>query len=108
MIPKLNPKITGIIGFAARSGKLLLGKYSVEQGIKSKKAKIVLASEDMSAKRREVLRLWCTDMDIPFLTLGSKEEYGALLKKPPLGLMALTDANMVLGIIAAAKTNGGD
>ncbi|MCL1804473.1 MAG: ribosomal L7Ae/L30e/S12e/Gadd45 family protein [Clostridiales bacterium] len=104
----LDPKTAGLIGFAARSRKLLLGSYSVEQGIRQNKAKLVLAAGDMNPKRIEKLRLWCGDMGIPFLVAGRKEDYGALLRKSPFGLLALTDEHMVSGIIQEGKTNGGD
>ena len=103
----LDPKITGLIGFAVKSGKLLQGTYSVEQGIRQKRAKLVLAAGDSNPKRAEILRKWCGDMEIPFLVIGSKEEYGALLRKPPVGLLALTDEHMVSGILNAAKIDGG-
>ena len=104
----LNHKITGLIGFAAKSGRLLQGTFSVEQGIRQKNAKLILAAADTNPKRREILRLWCLDMEIPFLCMGTKEEYGALLRKPPLGLLAVTDGHMVSGIMEAAKIDGGD
>ena len=104
----LNAKVAGLIGFAARSGKLLLGTYSVEQSISQGRAGLVLAAADMNPKRLEKLRLWCGDMDIPFLVMGEKNEYGTLLRKPPLGLLALTDAHMVSGILKAADISGGD
>ena len=103
----LDPKIAGLIGFAAKSGKLLLGNYAVEQGIRQQRAKLVLAATDINPKRSEILMLWCKDMQIPYFVLGMKQEYGALLRKPPLGLLALTDEHMVEGIIRAAKSNGG-
>jgi len=99
----LDPKIAALIGFAAKSGKLLLGTYSVEQGIRQKRARLVIAAENINPKRLEILHLWCMDMDIDFLATGLKEEYGQLLRKPPLGLLALTDEHMASGIIAEAK-----
>ena len=105
----LEPKIASLIGFAAKSRKLLLGTYSVEQGIRSKQAKLVLAAADINPKRLEILKLWCDDMGIPFISAGRKEDYGALLHKPPLGLLALTDEHMASGILkkSAPNTNGG-
>jgi hypothetical protein len=47
-------------------------------------------------------------MGIPFLSAGTKEDYGLLLRKKPLGLLALTDEQMARGILRAARTNGGD
>ena len=101
-----DPKISGIIGFAARSGKLLLGTYAVERGIRQRNAKIVLAAADVNPKRLRVLKYWCTDMGIPLLVTGKKEDYGVLLKKPPLGLLALTDEGMAEGILKAGMVNG--
>lgn len=104
----LNPKIAALIGFAAKSGKLLLGTYSVEEGIRRQRAKLVLAATDTNPKRMEILKLWCRDMEIPFLSVGMKEDYGVLLRKKPLGLLALTEEQMALGVMEAAKANGGD
>ncbi len=103
----IDPKIASLVGFAAKSGNLLLGTYAVERGIKEKRAKMVLTAEDLSPKRLNILKLWCSDMDIPLVSAGSKEDYGELLKKPPLGLMAITDEHMALGISRARETNGG-
>jgi len=99
----LNPKIAGLLGFAAKSGKLLLGTYSVEQSIRQKRAKLVLAAEDLNPKRLKILGQWCGDMEIPFLVVGMKKEYGEMLRKPPLGLLALTEDSLVKGIIMATE-----
>lgn len=104
----IQPKIGTLLGFAAKSNQLLLGEYSVETGIKTKKAKLVILAEDVNIKRREKLQYWCQDMEIPFLTFGNKEEFGKLLSKKPLGLLAVTDAQMAKAIYQAAESCGGD
>ena len=104
----LIPKIGTLIGFAAKSRTLLLGEFSVENGIKSKKAKVIIMAEDVNLRRREILKHWCQDMEIPFLALGTKEEFGKLLNKKPLGLLAITDAKLAEAICQAAESYGGD
>ncbi|MDR1193664.1 MAG: ribosomal L7Ae/L30e/S12e/Gadd45 family protein [Peptococcaceae bacterium] len=104
----LSPKIGGLIGFAAKSGQLLLGAYAIEDSIKRKTARLVMAAEDISLKRKEILALWCEDQGIPFLVWGTKEEYGRLLRKKPVGLLALRDGQLAAGILGAAKADGGD
>lgn len=104
----LQPKVTTLIGFAVKSGKLLLGEYSVESGIKTSKAKLVILAEDVSLRRRNILQLWCQDRNIAFLVMGTKEEFGKLLSKKPLGLMAITDSQMAKAICKAADPCGGD
>jgi len=104
----IHPKIGALIGFAAKSNKLLLGSYSVEYGIKTKKAKVVILAEDVSLRRREKLLYWCQDMGIPFLTMGNKEEYGKLLRKKPVSILAVTDEKMAEAICLAAESCGGD
>ena len=59
-------------------------------------------------RRREILKHWCQDMEIPFLALGTKEEFGKLLNKKPLGLLAITDARLAEAICQAAESYGGD
>ena len=104
----LEPKIGGLIGFAAKSGRLLLGSSAVENGIRIKKAKLVVAATDINPKKQEILSFWCKDLDILFLSLGTKEEYGRMLRKKPIGLLAITDEKLAAGIWQAATTNGGD
>jgi len=104
----LQPKIVALLGFATKSGKLLLGEYSVESGIKTKKAKLVILAEDVSLRRRNILEFWCRDKEISFLVMGSKEEFGKLLNKKPLGLLAITDSQMAKALCQAAESCGGD
>jgi len=40
--------------------------------------------------------------------MGTKEEFGKLLSKKPLGLMAITDSQMAKAICKAADPCGGD
>ncbi len=104
----LQSKVITLLGFAVKSGKLLLGEYSVESGIKTKKAKLVILAEDVSLRRRNILQLWCADRNIAFLVMGTKEEFGKLLCKKPLGLLAVTDGQMAKAICEAAVPGGGD
>lgn len=104
----LDPKIGTLLGFAAKSNQLLLGEYSVENGIKTKKAKLVILAADVSLRRRDILRFWCGDMEIPFLNIGTKEEFGELLRKKPLGLLAVTDTQLAKAICKVAESSGGD
>ena len=100
---ELKPNIATLIGFAAKSRKLLLGTYSVEEGIRGRKAHLVLVAEDTNPKRLEILKHWCDDMEIPLLVMGTKEEYGYLLRKKPSGLLAIAEPKLAEGIMKAAK-----
>ena len=52
---ELKPNIATLIGFAAKSRKLLLGTYSVEEGIRGRKAHLVLVAEDTAVKVKDLL-----------------------------------------------------
>ena len=104
----LEPKVATLIGFAERSGKLLTGSYPVEESIRHKKAKLILVATDVNPKRLEILKFWCNDMGVPLQNIGTKDEYGKLLKKRAVGLLALTDASMAKGIIQAVSAGRGD
>ena len=95
----LNPKIAAMIGFAEKSGKLLQGTHAVEDVIRRRRAQLVLAAADLNPKRLKILKQWCESSGIPMLTCGEKEEYGRLLRKRPLGLLAITDLEMARGVI---------
>ena len=105
---ELKPEIKTLIGFAAKSRKLLLGTYSVEEGIRRGTAKLVLVATDTNPKRLEILTHWCKDKEIPLLSIGTKEEYGLLLHKKPVGLLGIAEPSLAEGIRKAAKKNGGD
>ncbi len=99
----MKPDIACLIGFAAKSRKLLSGTYSVEEGIRRGTARLVLVACDTNPKRLEILSHWCEDKEIPLLVLGTKDEYGRLLKKKPIGLLAIAEPKLAEGIMKAAK-----
>lgn len=104
----INDKIKTYLGFAVRGNKILLGSFAVENSLKTQKAKLIIMAQDMNPKRQEILRKWCEDIHVEFLALGTKEEFGILLNKKPLGLMSIIDEGLAKAIMKEAKSCGGD
>ena len=97
----ISQKTKSMIGFAAKSRKLLQGTASVEQGIRQRRAKLVLVADDINPGKKKAISHWCEEMEIPYMVTGTVGEYSSLLQKPSSGLLALTDEHMVSGVLAA-------
>ena len=66
-----SEKILSLLGFAAKAGKLSFGTHATEFAIESKKAKLVLAAEDISEKSVKELKFKADKVGIQVLTIDS-------------------------------------
>lgn len=57
--------ILSLLGFAAKAGKLSFGTHATDFAITSKKASLVIAAEDISAKTVKELRFKAEKQNIP-------------------------------------------
>ncbi len=91
---KIPERIKTFLGFAKKSRQLFTGEKAVETSIKTNKAKLVLIATDFPEKRKYFCIKFCEEQKIPYGILGTKEEYGQILKISPRGLLAITDIRM--------------
>lgn len=87
-------KIYGMLGFARKSGNLILGYDAVTDGIKNKKVVLVLYSADSSQKISEKVIQLCDANTIKCLKHGLKEEIGHILNKSEVSFVGICDINM--------------
>lgn len=87
-------KIYGMIGFARKSGNLLLGYDAVTDGIKNKKVVLVIYSTDSSEKIRGKVIGFCNTNTIKCLEYGLKVEIGSILNKSEVSFVGICDGNM--------------
>jgi ribosomal protein L7Ae-like RNA K-turn-binding protein len=90
----MTNKIYGMIGFARKSGNLLLGYDAVTDGIKNKKVVLVICSSDSSEKIREKVARLCDINTIKCLEYGLKIEIGSILNKSEVSFIGICDVNM--------------
>ncbi|MFY9279833.1 MAG: ribosomal L7Ae/L30e/S12e/Gadd45 family protein [Caldicoprobacterales bacterium] len=96
----ISDKIYQFIGLSKRAGKLVSGAYSVEQAIKSGKAKLVIISKDASTNTSKKFTELCKTRGIDIVKIGSKQALGQSIGKPERALLAVTDTSFRDLIIA--------
>ena len=87
-----SEKILSLLGFAAKAGKLSFGTHATQFAIESGRAKLVLATEDISEKSVKELKFKADKKSITVLNLSgiSTAELSKRVGKN-CGILAVTD-----------------
>lgn len=102
----MERQIRGMLGLAAKAGKIVSGEYAVEKTIKEGNAYLVFVAEDASENTKKHFRDMCSWREIPIRFSGTKEELGNCIGKSFRANVALTDPNFAESIIK--KTDAGN
>ena len=86
--------ILGLIGIAAKAGKVICGTEAVEEAIKNKKAKLVIITEDASSKSIENMLFKCKKNDIPIVNYGTIEKISHAIGKINKSVICIKDNNL--------------
>lgn len=84
-------KIFGLLGLAAKAGKVQSGEFSTEKAVKSGRAFLVIVSAEASENTKKMFRNMCTYYKVPYCEFGGKEELGHALGKEMRASMAIQD-----------------
>ncbi|MBR3243879.1 MAG: ribosomal L7Ae/L30e/S12e/Gadd45 family protein, partial [Parasporobacterium sp.] len=85
-------QILGMIGLAAKAGKIVSGEFSTEKAIKENKAFLVIVAEDASANTKKHFTDMCSYRTIPIRVFSEKELLGKCTGKAFRASVAVTDA----------------
>lgn len=101
-----NGSVLSLLGFASKAGKLSFGTHATEFAITSKKAKLVCAAEDISAKSVKELRFKAEKQNIPVVILTGIDT-AALSKRvgKNCGILSVNDGGFSDAILK--QTEGG-
>lgn len=91
-------KILSYIGLAMKSGNVVSGEFSTEKAVKTKKARLVIISEDASENTRKKFVNMCTYHKVPCYIYGVKEELGHAMGKEFRVTLALLDKGLAAAI----------
>lgn len=89
----MTEKVYGFIGLAMKAGKVISGETGCEKAIRSRKASLVIVSEDASLNTRKKFKDACSYYGISFCVFGEKEKIGRCLGKGVRSVIAITDEN---------------
>ena len=78
-------RVFGLLGLAAKAGKVQSGEFSTEKSVKSGRAYLVLVSEEASENTKKKFRNMCTYYEVPYFEFGSRRSWAT----PPAGRCVL-------------------
>lgn len=84
-------KILSMLGLAAKAGKIASGEFATEKAVKSKKAFLVLVSEDASENTKKMFCNMCSFYQVPLHIYASKEVLGHAIGKQYRASLAILD-----------------
>lgn len=100
-------KVLGLLGLAARAGKVQSGEFSTERAVKSGRAYLVIASTEASENTKKMFRNMCTYYEVPYYEFGEKEELGRAMGKELRASLAVVDEGFSRAIVKQLSMNGG-
>lgn len=96
-------KMFGLLGLAAKAGKLVSGEFSVEKAIKEKKAYLVILAADASENTQKHFSDMCRYRRVPLVVFGTKEELGRCIGKRFRANVAVLDEGFAKSIQKACE-----
>lgn len=85
-------KAFGMIGLAARAGKIGSGAFVTEKLIKNGKAKLVIVSTDASDNTKKDFTDMCAWYQVPICLFSDRETLGNHIGKESRVVIAITDS----------------
>lgn len=87
----MQNKFLNLLGFAKKSGNLIFGQTSVEKGIQTKKASLVILASDINSTTREKIVKLCNDQNIVYIESFDKDELSISIGKANIGIIGITN-----------------
>ena len=103
-----NSKVTALLGFASKAGRLSYGMDAAQKTVKSGKARLVTAACDVSPKSRKEAAFFANKGSVDFLTLEGldiKTLSDAVGRR--CGILTINDSGFADAILKA-YTRGGN
>ncbi|HHX03398.1 MAG TPA: hypothetical protein GX733_03825 [Tissierellia bacterium] len=96
----MKDKVLSLLGFAAKSRKLLSGARSVERGLQEQKVVLLIASTQMS---RSALNRLNYQRDIPVIQEYTAEQLSQVIGKKNRHIIGITDPAMAKAMLEFSK-----
>jgi ribosomal protein L7Ae-like RNA K-turn-binding protein len=86
-----HDRLGSCLSIAQKAGKLVSGNMSLRQACRRSKVTYMVLAEDASVQRAAEYRTWCADLNIPHVTMFSKDELGRRIGKASRSAVGLLD-----------------
>lgn len=102
-----SDRVFGMIGLAARAGKIVSGSDAVTGAIRSGSVELLIITKDISKNSLEkILKNIPADKEITCYSFGTSDRLGSALGKPDRTVAAITDKSFAEGISAILEKIG--
>ena len=91
-------KLTALIGFAQKAGKVAAGDDMVIAGIKKKQVFFVILAENASENSCKEVLYYVNKYQVPHIVWSDKENLGCMIGKSPRAALGITEKNFALGM----------
>ena len=91
-------KVFSLLGIAMKSKNLVSGEFQTLEAVRSKKACLVIISEDATDNTRKLFNDKCAFYEIPVVEYGLKEDLGRAIGKDLRSSLAVCDAGLAAAI----------
>jgi ribosomal protein L7Ae-like RNA K-turn-binding protein len=86
----LYKRLRACLGLGQKAGAVISGYTLLRKAFTQGRVLYMILAEDIAPGRAEEYRSWCTQHNVPHVTLLTKEELGHMLGKPSRSALGLT------------------
>ena len=91
-------RVFGLLGLAAKAGKVQSGEFSTEKSVKEGKACLVIVSVESSENTKKKFGDMCKFYKVPFCFYGDKDTLGHAMGKEFRASLVVLDEGFAKGI----------
>ena len=101
-----NQKISGLIGLAARAGKVTFGTEACQTSIQKKKAKLLIIATDAAERTKKNFNDICQKYNVKIMEILNTEQLSKIIGKENKVVISINDVNFSKEICKIV--NGGE
>lgn len=105
MIDKL--RVLGMLGLAAKAGKITFGADSCKEAIMKNKVKLIILAQDASERTKTKFIDMANKNDIPIYTISDMDEISKAIGKKNKAIVGIVDLNFSKAIEKIINGGGG-
>lgn len=91
-------KAYGMLGLAAKAGKVASGEFSVEKAVKEHRARLVIVAADASRNTQKMFRDMCAYYKVPIYICSEKERLGQAVGRQQRASLAVTEEGLAKSV----------
>lgn len=104
-------KVYGMLGLAAKAGKVASGEFSTDKMVSCGRAYLVLVAEDASDNTKKKFRNTCAHYKVPFYLFSDKETLGHVIGREMRTSLAIIEEGFARAVerqLKIEKDDGGN